>query len=608
MAGTSSGPFDPEGLSTVPEVPHYKTSHDSEHTVEHRSVLIGRVSGSQNPSINSSFARSYNDSMVAEPPPVPYTTFPRKTRHARRLSDGKLKKADRRNTVGIDYSNADLAQRPRRSGLRNTIRRMFGRRSMKDRISIPGGTVQPRHVSMDKPWVRVYTHSWIQNPEEFITTAANVPAAERKVERSASLPTNAFVRSSGLSSHPPFQPPAMPAQTEAQAQRSSEETIPMRPSRPSREGVPSTSFTKEDLQAVTNAMSGIGLPSSEVQNVDARNIGFAVTNGSNPKRRSRSVGAFRQGDHRMSPIQWRHQRTKSDEFLYYRGSKETPEKPETNLDNAQEGTNDAIDTESQEGDFNFELQEGSLQDNERIGLEERLVTLEIKLMDLEFALSKVQAGSTVTSQRTSKRVHNRQESTDTTRSTEAPSELPPGSPLAPSTYSTSNRPTSVATTLKAGHNPHNSFYNPSGQIEQRLSLSGLTIEHYTTLVTLIRREQSARMRLEEQLSQLQQKFESSQALDRSPQYLDSRNNHHRDLSSSSHLSRFGAVNDDGRRRAKYYLDARPRSSSYSTNETDTEDDYHDAYVTPTNMTPVERGEYEAGALNRIPGVEEGEAF
>ena len=55
---------------------------------------------------------------------------------------------------------------------------------------------------------------------------------------------------------------------------------------------------------------------------------------------------------------------------------------------------------------------------------------------------------------------------------------------------------------------------------------------------------------------------------------------------------------------------RPRSSSYSTNETDTDDDaFHDAYVTP-NITPVERerGEYERGAFDRIVGVEEGMAF
>ena len=59
------------------------------------------------------------------------------------------------------------------------------------------------------------------------------------------------------------------------------------------------------------------------------------------------------------------------------------------------------------------------------------------------------------------------------------------------------------------------------------------------------------------------------------------------------------------------MQQRPRSSSYSTNETDTDDDaYHDVYATP-DLTPmdhrVERGEYERGAFDRI-GVGEGVAF
>ena len=68
------------------------------------------------------------------------------------------------------------------------------------------------------------------------------------------------------------------------------------------------------------------------------------------------------------------------------------------------------------------------------------------------------------------------------------------------------------------------------------------------------------------------------------------------------------VGSDGRRGGRYYAEPRPRSSSYSTNETDTEEDYHDAYVTPTTITPVERGEYERNAFDRMPGVKDGEAF
>ena len=145
MAGTHSGPFDPEGLSTVQEVPNPKTSLEPDRSFEHHSLLIEKISGSRDPSINGAYGRSYNE-IAAEPPPVPYTTNPNRGSHTRRLSDGKLKKADRRNTVGLQPSGPSLAQRPRRGGLRNTIRRMFGRKSMKDRISMSGETIHQRHV------------------------------------------------------------------------------------------------------------------------------------------------------------------------------------------------------------------------------------------------------------------------------------------------------------------------------------------------------------------------------------------------------------------------------------------------------------------------------
>ena len=142
--------FDAAGLPTVHEVPHHKASHDSNNPMDHRSTSMNPPSGSRDASINSSIGRSYNEKdMAAEAPQVPYTTTARGSRHVIQKTDAssaKLRKGDRRNTMGPQYAEPTSEQKPRRGGLRNTIRRIFGRRSMKDRISMPAGPVYQRHV------------------------------------------------------------------------------------------------------------------------------------------------------------------------------------------------------------------------------------------------------------------------------------------------------------------------------------------------------------------------------------------------------------------------------------------------------------------------------
>ena len=366
-------------------------------------------------------------------------------------------------------------------------------------------------------------------------------------------------------------------------------------------------------------MTGLGLQTSEEQPVDVHNIGFAVTNGSNPKRRSRSVGAFRDTEHRMSPIQWRRWRRRSDEIKYWRQSTDLGslgiksfESPELKQkDDADTADNDDGNLGQRSEEFNFGLPVAAIQNQDRIGLEERIVTLEIKLMDFEYALSKLQAGSTSPPRRLSERIEmaGRQNSVDSYLSSDhrqapieaspaLPQETPPPSPSKFVHETTpQQRPTSVATTLKA---------SASGLYTSRSSLTGLTIEHYTTLITLIRHEQSSRVRLEQQVSMLQQQLDRISPSHSSHSQAHSLSQHSHSRSLSSQQRRQGFV--DVGNRGGHYRQQRPRSSSYSTNETDTDDDiYHDVYVTP-NITPVERGEYERGAFERVAGVEEGMAF
>jgi len=393
--------------------------------------------------------------------------------------------------------------------------------------------------------------------------------------------------------------------------------------------VPNLVLNKQEVEDVDAAMTGSGLEDGQEPTVDAQAIGFAVTNGSNPRRRSRSVGASMDPEHRMSPIQWRRWQRRSDETRYRRASPDLislgikgPDSPQM----AQKDDNDTVDEGEDNigqhnGDFNFGLPAEAMHNQERIGLEERLITMEIKLMDFEYALSKLQAGSTSPSRWHSQciRMDERQESIDSHFPSDRQLDTEPSSVIAPdsSPKVTSQwvkdvmpnpRPTSVATTLKAGHSGQSSVpWKESVDRSTRSSLTGLTIDHYTTLITLVRNEQASRQRLEQQVSALQDRLDAL-----SPPYSShshahsiSQQSHSRSLSSSQR--RQGFVDLRGGVRARHH---RQRSSSYSTNETDTDDDaYHDVYVTP-DITPVERerGEYERGAFDRVAGIGEGMAF
>ena len=331
----------------------------------------------------------------------------------------------------------------------------------------------------------------------------------------------------------------------------------------------------------------------------------------------------------MSPIQWRRWRRRSDEIKYWRQSTDLGALGIKRLESPEQGQKDDVDAaEKDDGhpgqpsdEFNFGLPADAMQNQDRVGLEERMVTLEIKLMDFEYAISKLQAGSTSPSRRHSERIEmaGRQNSVDSylasdhrqapiEASPSLPLETPPVSPLKFVSESTpQQRPTSVATTLKAGASgPYTSASKGPVESSTRSSLTGLTIEHYTTLITLIRHEQSSRVRLEQQVSLLQQQLDLISPSHSSQSHSHSLPQHSHSRSLSSQHRRQGFV--DVGSRGVHYRQPRPRSSSYSTNGTDTDDDtYHDVYVTP-DVTPVERGEYERGAFERVAGVGEGMAF
>ena len=437
-------------------------------------------------------------------------------------------------------------------------------------------------------------------------------------QRSASVPTQEVLRTSALGSHSPFAlqvPPSLGSNDKAKPPRPTR-SPPESPTRPRRATLPSVIFSAQEAEAVNRALTGLGLQNSNNHAEDGENIGFAVTSGSNPRRRSRSADAFRDvaKEHRMSPIQWRRWRRRSDEIRYWRNSTDatSPGIDPTGL-SSNKAQQPAVDTGlhvadrfedpthgvaevnnnrvEEDNHFNFGLPAGDIQNQERIGLEERMITLEIKLMDFEYAISKLQAGQSspieggssqfpilkTSDYGDSPEVSTQHRSTE--RSATPYMEYSPATiygssvdntPISPQgafksphenrSVEPNARPTSVATTLRPG---------PAGQ---RSSSSGLTIEHYSTLITLIRHEQSARHQLEDQVAELQRQIQML-----------------RPQSPSSHDTRPPAL-------SLGFHQERGRSSNYSEDDT-SDENFEDVYV-----TPVERGEYERQQLEIAEGV------
>ena len=379
----------------------------------------------------------------------------------------------------------------------------------------------------------------------------------------------------------------------------------------------------------------------ESRDMVEENIGFAITSGSNPKRRSRSADALfdTAKAHRMSPIQWRRWRRRSDEIRYWRDSigeyptmhvdpevvKATAPPDQAPMEEVVEPDPDVEDHGVKESrdTFDFGLLASAMQSQEKISVEERVVTLEVKLMDLEYAISKLQARTPSPTERFSRHLDSMQRSRDDA----TPSVRPPPSVRAqqrslsadansrprpherPSTGSDSNdltttgsrsteqtsqysqneeaidpeaRPTSTATTLRAQAVRQGPASPTKGTKPMRNSLTSLTIEHYTTLIALIRREQSARIRLEEQISNLQRQVVDLISL--SP--VEPRGRVWKDASPCQR-----GMNGDKYRRGRIGRDV---------DETDTEDGFQDVYETPT-----ERIEFEGGSFDGPLG---GEAF
>jgi len=443
----------------------------------------------------------------------------------------------------------------------------------------------------------------IKDPTAFITSA-----------RAVSLPARGISQRSALGSHSPFEHVLYPEVND---------TIPddaePKYGRPRGASLPSL-IINPPVPTLPRAGEGPDeeLSPRDIQTTDDGPIGFAVTSGSHPKRRSRSADAFYDASrgHRMSPIQWRQWRRRSDEIRFWRDSiAESPvlasnledqEIPavEAAQDDAANAENEApVETGKDAHDtFDFGVLATSVHEREEVSIDARIVTLEVKLMDLEYAISKIQAqppspagpssrnlqpdfqlrkpsaGSEQSG--TSSHSKNMEQSHANVESIE-PTPLPSNE----AHQERKARPVSSTPTIR----PPTATPPPASEHEARKSgnrnsITSLTIDHYTTLIGLIRREQAARIRLEDQVSDLQRQLMNMQY----PSPPQSRARIPRWKGSPYNVT------------SSEVIPARSGRSVFEDDDTDTEDGDEDIYETPT-----ERREFE-GAI--FGGPFEGEAF
>ena len=462
----------------------------------------------------------------------------------------------------MDSLKASPVKKRKSSRLGSVLRKLLGRKNndkIKSQISLPTPTAQIEDVSATcftlSPNSLLTT--LIQATADFITSAT-----DPRYQRAVSLPVQHVSRTSALGSHKPFSH----ISEEKPISNAAEPIEDIRPPRPRRASMPNTySMTPEPLADYTMQDE-----QAYQQQIDEANIGYAVTSGSHPRRRSRSADALHDAikDHRMSPIQWRHLRQRSDEIRYWRDSIGPVDiaLPEPDDDEAQRNVQtdelDAIeqeqkpaspiseykDAQSEEDSatadsdkenrqtFDFGILASSMNEQEHVPIDERVMTIEVKLMDLEYAISKLQARSpspaappahlpqstshlatptskpeVPTTSALSEQGSNSTTSATTNSTATAPSLHTIPSQIAVDPFATNKtRPTSVATTLRPPDSPLQERFVPPKQDPhprpKRSSITSITIDHYATLINLVRREQAARIRLEDQVAELQREM------------------------------------------------------------------------------------------------------
>ena len=333
----------------------------------------------------------------------------------------------------------------------------------------------------------------------------------------------------------------------------------------------SATISSEDRRDIEIALAGLSLSRrhGQQQNNDETEVGYAITSGANPKRRSRSADALRDmaSDHRMSPIQWRR---RSDEIKHWRQSLNTTHLPPFSAgppreaDNVVDKVADTVPqhevrvsqlrlTQAQshadpDASFDFGPLLKSVQD---ATLAQRIASVELKVMNLEQAMVRMQQEprfspsqslpfnrrlsaqtseesiNTVPLQRPPEegRLHKSCHPEQTGLQRSMTSIQDPHFSQSPSSHSrhpsevdigvfAADRPTSVATTLRPRTAVREDF--PPPRMSNDEPAAWLTTHHYARLMAMIRNEQEERENLKQQVAHLQRMVSHLQACQFSP--------------------------------------------------------------------------------------------
>lgn len=285
-----------------------------------------------------------------------------------------------------------------------------------------------------------------------------------------------------------------------------------------RNTLPSLVFSEEECHDITHKKDNGPEAGKEPENLRVRR---ALRN----KRRSRSTNSLRRkaNEHRMSPIQWTRRSTEitylgspafgavSDSELSFRpptrNTVASLSKPDEPCD-APEANDAEQQTEVESVPPSVGNLVHAMQNHDNLTIEQRVTTLEVKLIDLEFAIARLQ--------------DKRGDSSPTAKSASKKSLTPDGrqpAPLfSPATGSSNSpgisedRPVSTGTVRPNLH--RSDTYQPLSSPPHIDGASSISIEQYSALVTLLRREQSARRSLEGQVSSLRDDVQQLQKMAR----------------------------------------------------------------------------------------------
>jgi hypothetical protein len=149
-----------------------------------------------------------------------------------------------------------------------------------------------------------------------------------------------------------------------------------------------------------------------------------------------------------------------------------------------------------------------MQNDENATLEQRLTTLEVKLIDLEFAIARMQSGrgdspgdspNSKTLQDSSR--HKRQKSSGLsppTRNERSPT---------PEQVAAADRPVSTSTIRPSLSDIHRARALQAPSMVSLSDSGAISVQQYSALVMLLRREQTARRNLEQQVTGLREDIE-----------------------------------------------------------------------------------------------------